>query len=210
MERRCVCFEPHTHFGNDIHAPLAYVISGSKKESKYPFKQVASWHIIHGMRNLAIKGRAILLLMLVAPSLGFCEPLFVEVKSAALRKEPKHWAEAIEQLQYGDQLEEISRASSWVMVKTNGSRQGYVHLSALTKRVVLLPKAGAANPAIEADASSIVLAGKGFNKDIEAQYSAGQPSLNYAAVALMESREVSAQQLYQFLRDGKLLSEAGS
>ncbi|MBX7144033.1 MAG: SH3 domain-containing protein [Oligoflexia bacterium] len=149
----------------------------------------------------------ILMVFFAEPAMG-AGKLFVEVRSTSVRKEPKHWAPAVAQVSYGEALEEISTSSGWALIKLGNGTQGYVHLSALTPRTILL--SGAKAPAVEADASSIVLAGKGFNKDIEKQYFGRENSLNYSAVDSMEQRVVASSELYKFLTEGKLSLEGVS
>jgi len=56
-----------------------------------------------------------------------------------------------------------------------------------------------------------MLAGRGFNKDIEETYAGEHPELNFTLVNSMESNwKVSSDQLYQFLVDGNLIEDAGT
>jgi hypothetical protein len=51
-----------------------------------------------------------------------------------------------------------------------------------------------------------VLAGKGFNKEIENKYATINSNLNYAAVDRMERIKISTAELNQFVVKGKLKS----
>lgn len=128
--------------------------------------------------------------------------LYIEVGSTKLRAQPKHWAPSISELTYGDKLVEVSLANGWYRV-TGEKGEGFVHESAVTERKVKL-RSGGIDPDIRPDESDIVLAGKGFNKEVEASYAKTEASLNYESVNRVEAAEVSDKELLAFLRDGRL------
>lgn len=131
--------------------------------------------------------------------------LYVEVKNTKLRSQALHWAKASSELNYGDKLELLEFNDPWYKVKTKSGVVGYVHTTAVTKKVVHLKDSGAV--ASNVSDSDIVLAGKGFNKEIEAKYASDSPSLNYQAVDKLEAQKVNADDLAKFIIDGELNSE---
>jgi hypothetical protein len=133
------------------------------------------------------------------------DSVYIEIKSAKLRQQPKHWAPSLQDLAFGAKLEEVAREGGWVKVRTSAAIEGYVHQSALTNRRIVLSAAGQSTaPESEADPSSIVLAGKGFNQEIQARYQSQRSELNFEAVNKMELRVVDGPELSAFLLDGKL------
>ena len=74
-------------------------------------------------------------------------------------------------------------------------------MSAVTKRSVVLGKASLDGS--KPDARDVVMAGKGFNNEIEKQFAAAG-SGNFKAVDAMEQTRVSDAALRSFVASGKL------
>ncbi len=82
-------------------------------------------------------------------------------------------------------------------------KTGWIHESALTpKRVVM--SAGAGDVRSGASGEEIALAGKGFNKEVEAEYKKQNQKLDYTWVDWMGQQTIGAEQLIQFLKQGGL------
>lgn len=133
--------------------------------------------------------------------------LFVEVRESQVRAEPKQWARGLAKVAYGDKLEEISRGDSWVKVKTSDGNEGYIHLTAVTSRQVVIPGRTDAE-LVSSAGSEVVLAGKGFSSDVEDLMKNNGKDLNYEAVNQLPSFGVTPSELEQFLRVGRLSLEA--
>lgn len=132
--------------------------------------------------------------------------LSVQVRSAKLRTEPRHWSKATMDLNYGDSVEEVEATGGWYKVRNDAGQVGFIHESALTtRRVVLRPDASQVGQSI--DAADIVLAGKGFNSDVEADYSAANKDLDYGAVTAWEQVRIDDQRILAFLTEGGLKTE---
>lgn len=127
--------------------------------------------------------------------------LQVKVRSTALRTEPKAWSSPIGTANYGDKLTVMGIGGGWVKAKTSGGKSGYVHTTAVTSKKVVLGSSGLTD--IGADASEVVMAGKGFSKKVEEGYAAAQ-GLNFKAVDGMERWKVKTAELLAFLKEGKL------
>jgi len=149
--------------------------------------------------------RVLFLILLVStcPLNAETKDLFVEVAKSKLRSEPKHWGKALADINYGDMLKPVNQNGSWFLVQTKTGQEGFVHESAVTARKIFLKGSGE-KVDFQADSSDIVLAGKGFNKDIEKQYASDLKSLNYSAVDKMEKIFISADDLFSFMRAGNL------
>lgn len=128
--------------------------------------------------------------------------LTIKIRDSKLRSGPKLWAPSVRDLKFGDQLAAQGTEQGWFKVKTSGGAVGYVHPSAVTDRKVVLASTKAAQASV--DASDVVLAGKGFNKDIEREFAQNNPESNFKAVDQVAALRIPDQDLARFLRDGKL------
>lgn len=144
----------------------------------------------------------------LSPAFGAAPPeqktLFVQVKDTALRAEPKFWSTSLSKLPYGSALTPLSTSgenASWVKVKFN-ELEGFVHLSSVTKRKVVF-NATTNAPAHGVDTSTIVLAGKGFNRQVEGSFASAK-GVSYAPVDTVEGYTVNSDAFAKFLLDGGL------
>lgn len=132
--------------------------------------------------------------------------LYVQVRNTKLRAEPKFWSAQKADLDYGSAVTPLGAApndKSWLKVK-KGDTEGFVHVSAITKRRIVL--SGQAVPNGKGvDQSSIVLAGKGFNSQVEDKYRAAN-GLDYAAVDEVTKLGVDGAEEAAFIAEGKLNS----
>ena len=126
----------------------------------------------------------------------------VQVKQTSLRSSPQHWAPTLVKLKYGDQIEELGRTAGWVEAMLQDGKRGYIHSSAITERTIVI-KAGNKDLK-DVDQSNIVLAGKGFNQEIEGRYKENDEDLDYTAVDALEQFSIPAQSFLAFLQEGQL------
>ena len=159
-------------------------------------------------------GKPILIMVVVSLSLvfsGFAEPpktMSVQVREGQLRSAPSFLAEVIAKPPYGDRVEIIQDKGAWKKV-TNRGVQGWMHISALTTKNIVL-RAGAANVQTTATGSEIALAGKGFSEEVEKQYKNLNRNLDYTWVDRMEKFQVSSKQMQAFLKQGKVMPAEGA
>ena len=134
----------------------------------------------------------------------------VSVKETALRMAPMPFGRILATLRYGDQVTVEKEVNGWLQVREQrkGS-QGWVHLSALTgKRIVL--QAGEGDVAAAASGEELALAGKGFNRQVEASFKERNRELDYAAVDRMETAVISTALSEEFIRNGGLNEWGGA
>lgn len=143
-----------------------------------------------------------LLLSLLLTASAVAENLYVEVKATQIRSAPKYWASAVAGARYGDALTKINEAEGWYEVKTKSGAKGFIHGSAVTPRKIVFSSSGAT---AEASSADIVLAGKGFNKEVEGEFAAQNSSLDFAAVNTVESLRVPESAVAEFMKSGKLV-----
>jgi hypothetical protein len=128
--------------------------------------------------------------------------LNVKVRQAVLRSEPKAWASSVATVSYGDKLVSVGESEGWIKVQSSGGKIGYIHPSALTSKKVVLSGKGVNDSST--DKSQIVMAGKGFSKEVEKEYAASNASLNFQAVNEMEKLKVHPGELATFIKSGAL------
>lgn len=125
------------------------------------------------------------------------EPLYVKVREAKVRTEPKQWAPSVASLKYGDRVSVVSEDGAWLKLNN-----GYLHSTAVSERKVILEASKSVNKG--GDDKDVILAGKGFNKEVENSYAAKNRNLNYGEVDRMERVKVGDRELASFVSEGKL------
>ena len=131
------------------------------------------------------------------------EPIWVQVRNSVIRSQPQHFASGIGSVKYGDKLTMLGTQDNWVKVKTGGGATGYIPVSSVSAKVVALSVKDAAKS--KADPSDVVLAGKGFSKDVENQYKQSSTAGRYDLVDKVEKGSaVTRNEVAQFVRSGGL------
>lgn len=131
------------------------------------------------------------------------EDLWVQVARTSLRSAPEHYAPTVASVAYGDRISSISESDGWIKAKTAGGKSGFVHVSAVTgKEVVLSGRRASSNVSSAAD---VVMAGKGFSKEIEEQYKRKGGGVRFDLVDQMErTGNASPKDVQQFVVSGRL------
>lgn len=145
---------------------------------------------------------AVLSTALLAQADGSRAAVQVRIRETKLRSQPKFWGASVADLKYSESLTLLGNESGWLKVRTSGGKQGYVHPSVVTDKKIVLASKAAVETGI--DTSEVVLAGKGFSKEVEQEYARNNPELNFKAVTSVEQMRISDQELLAFLREGKL------
>jgi hypothetical protein len=128
----------------------------------------------------------------------------IMVKETRLMEKATHWAAPKRVLKYGDSLTVASEPQgAWIEVETDLKERGYIHESALTTRTVVL-RTGVNLGTTEVESTNVVLAGKGFNSDVEDLYKSQAKNLDYTLVNTWESQSVDSQELIAFAELGGL------
>lgn len=145
-----------------------------------------------------------LAMVLAAVTLAWAaETMSVQVKQGRVYAKPNFLSKLQTTLPYGAKLEVTEEEGAWRQVRVKGL-QGWMHVSALTENQIIL-RAGSKRAASGTSKEEMSLAGKGFNKQVEAKYKATHKGLNYAAVNKMEkSYPVSVAQIKKFIKTGGL------
>lgn len=133
--------------------------------------------------------------------------LYLQVRSSKLRSKPEFWSAPLADLSYGATMTPLGAAptdKSWLKVKYE-SQEGFVHVSSVTRRKVIFNANASAQAGKSVDQSSVVMAGKGFNKQIENKFGSAK-GLDFAAVDEVEKTVVDPVVEAAFVHEGKLSS----
>lgn len=154
-------------------------------------------------RRVIVLTSACLLLGGAVLAYAATQAMSVQVKTGRVLATPNCFGKLVRVLPYGTRIKTTSQKGQWYQV---ASPAGWIHSSALCDRKIVLQTGSQAK--VAADSQEMALAGKGFNKKVEAKYRASGKG-NYAAVDKVErSYNFSGKQLRNFLAQGGL-SEGG-
>ena len=129
----------------------------------------------------------------------------VQVREGQLRNRASFLGAVSGTVAYGDRVTVDQRQAGWFEVTGSPSgATGWIHESALTpKRIVT--GSGVDDARIGASGEEVALAGKGFSKEVEAEYKKQNPRLDFTWVDWMGRQTVSSAQLVEFLKQGELV-----
>lgn len=132
----------------------------------------------------------------------FAKVMHVQVKQAELRPTPSFLSAPSAILNYGDSVEVLGEGRGWFNVSSpRGS--GWLHNSALsTKKIALAGSDAQMNKG--ASTEELALAGKGFSKEVEAEFHKSNSKADFTAVDQMEKISISPKQKRDFIASGGL------
>lgn len=143
---------------------------------------------------------ACIVLAFATPS--HADDVWVQVRESRVRSKPLFYATTIQSVKYGDRLAKISDESGWVGVRVGGG-QGYLPLSAVSPKAIVFSSADVSR--VKADPSELVLAGKGFSKEIEQSFKRQDSSARYDLVDRVEREaKASPTDVERFIKQGGL------
>ncbi len=131
------------------------------------------------------------------------QTLSVQVRAGQLRAKPAFLAKVITLLPYGDSVRLDIEEGDWRKVtslKTGIS--GWMHISALTDAEIVQTPTNH-DVQMASQSSGIILAGSGFNKQVEEKYQE-RSKRDYSTVNAMEEDSVSTEDIQGFIKSGKL------
>ena len=140
---------------------------------------------------------------LVATGAWAAKEMSVQVRDGQLRNRASFLGAVVGTVAYGDRVTVNQEQAGWCEVATAAGASGWIHESALTpKRVVM--SSGMTDARSGASGEEVALAGKGFSKEVEAEYKKQNKELDYTWVDWMGKQTVPPDQLVQFLKQGDL------
>ena len=132
----------------------------------------------------------------------------VQVKKCQLRNKPTFLGKVVSKLEYGDRVEVSDEKKSWVKVLPSKKNNGWVHVSALSEKdIILNPNSEEVKEAASSD--EIALAGKGFNKQVEEKFKQANKNIDFTWVDKMEKMVISQTKIQDFVIKGGLKAEVG-
>jgi SH3 domain-containing protein len=160
-----------------------------------------------------VKTTAVLLIVLcLTGAIAFAggeKMMSVQVRDGQVRAMPSFLGKLVGTVTYGDRVAVIEEKGAWSRIKLQeGALEGWMHTSALSEKKIVL-KAGASDVEQAASTEEIALAGKGFNEEVEEEYKAKNPQLDFTWIDRMETFAVSQKQMKKFLKNGDLSPEGG-
>ena len=140
---------------------------------------------------------------LMATGAWAAKEMSVQVRDGQLRNRASFLGTVTATVAYGDRVTVNQTQAGWCEVAKADGTKGWIHESALTpKRVVMA--SGTADARAGASGEEVALAGKGFSKDVEAEYKKQNKDVDYTWVDWMGKQTVANEQLVQFLKQGDL------
>ena len=127
----------------------------------------------------------------------------VQVRDGQLRNRASFLGTVVGTVAYGDRVTVNQTQAGWCEVSLAG-KTGWIHESALTPKKVVLAS-GTADARVQSVGSEeVALAGKGFSKEVEAEYKKQNQNVDYTWVDWMGQQTVSSERLLAFLKQGNL------
>ena len=127
----------------------------------------------------------------------------VQVRDGQLRNRASFLGTVVGTVAYGDRVTVNQTQAGWCEVSIAG-KTGWIHESALTPKKVVLAS-GTADARVQSVGSEeVALAGKGFSKEVEAEYKKQNQDVDYTWVDWMGQQTVSSERLVAFLKQGNL------
>ncbi len=130
------------------------------------------------------------------------QAMSVQVKKGVLKSVPSFLGQSVGTVTYGERVMPLDKEDGWVKVRS-GTAKGWLHQSALTDKKVVL-RAGTQAASTGVSSNEIMLAGKGFNAQVESQYRDENPALRFDLVDTMERYKVAPKAQREFALEGKL------
>ena len=166
---------------------------------------------VDGMNGLKMIRFAILFILLIAVAsfAAKSKMMSVQVKRSEVRGKPSFLAKIVARLSYGDRVEMLESKGAWIRVGlVSADKDGWMHSAALTKKTIIL-RPGADDVNLAAASDEIALAGKGFNKQVEGEFRARNPDIDFTWIDRMERMAVTQGQMQMFLEEGELSPQGG-
>ena len=141
---------------------------------------------------------------LLATGAWAAKEMSVQVRDGQLRNRASFLGTVTGTVAYGDRVTVNQTQAGWCEVAKVDGATGWIHESALTpKRVVMA--SGTDDARAGASGEEVALAGKGFSKEVEAEYKKQNKDIDYTWVDWMGKQTVPNDRLVLFLKQGDLV-----
>jgi hypothetical protein len=128
----------------------------------------------------------------------------VQVRETRLRATPSFTGKILGLLAFGQEVTAEKEENAWILVKAKAGAvkgPGWLHRSALAEKQLSL-LSGGRDAQARVDEREVSMAGKGFDRQTEQAYRAGNPR-GYAQVEAMQKRGYTPEESVAFLNAGK-------
>jgi hypothetical protein len=134
----------------------------------------------------------------------------IQVKVGQLRAQPNFLGKIVGSLPYGTRVTILQEQGDWLTVESEDKTlKGWLHKSALNPKKIAF-KAGPAG-LNQVSSDEVVIAGKGFNQQVEQEFKLGHADIDFRWVDKMEKEfGVPPEELQKFLQAGGITPEGGS
>lgn len=126
----------------------------------------------------------------------------VRVLSAKVMAKPKFIGKAVATVSRGEHLTYQGKKSGWYQVTTSAG-SGWIHKSAVVDKKVTL-SSDLSSGQVNASEEEIELAGRGFTKEVEADYRNKNAALDFSHVDRIEALAMDPEVVGNFASEGKV------
>ena len=144
----------------------------------------------------------LLLVLTLCPAVLHAETLSVVTRENALRADCSFLSTVKSKLNYGDQLEAVSKDGDWFKVRYKNIK-GCIHKSAVNEQKVNLSGVKSSKSSSSSE-QEVALAGKGFNPQVEDSYKRKHSELDFTKVDRIEKFKIPEDELIIFIKNGGL------
>ena len=156
------------------------------------------------MRRPVFLPAVLLALALAAGAWAQGKTVSIQVRKGEVREKPTYLSKVLASPGYGESLINLGQQDDWIKVKTDKGVSGWVHKSAVTEKKIVLGS-GKSQAQLKASNEELILAGKGFNKEVEQKYRSENPKAAFDRVDRAEKENnLGFAQITAFLDEGQL------
>jgi hypothetical protein len=143
-----------------------------------------------------------IVIALLVPATTFAEKAWIQVRETKLRSQPFFYSPGSSTLRYGQAVDRVNVTGAWAEVRTAGSK-GFLPASVLSRDQILLSSQDIGR--VHADSAEVVLAGKGFSKEVEQEFKEKHADARFDLVDKVErSARVAPSEAAAFAKSGGL------
>lgn len=129
------------------------------------------------------------------------ESIYIQQKQTLLKETPSFLAKTVATCKYGDEVKVIEEKEKWKKVSFK-TKKGWIFASAAVEN--LNYSSGASNAPSSVSSNEVMLAGKGFNKQVESTYREQNPKMRFDLVDAMEKQSINPKSQVSFVQAGQL------
>lgn len=129
--------------------------------------------------------------------------LNVQNRTADIRSSPDPLGDVVATLKLGDKVTVIDDGGKWLKATAENGKTGWINSADLSKKAVTM-SAGEKDAELAASSGEMAIAGKGFSKEIEADFKAKNKDIDFAWVDKMEKIKIAVGEIRKFLEAGGL------